>query len=106
RRPARRAEPAPLPRSRGSHRSDARAASPEGDAAAPERALPLAGGRSCFPEVYPNGRMVRRGLALSLLAVHSGRKAPLGQRAGREDVVDTEAVVLRETEHAVVPPRK
>ena len=48
--------------------------------------------------------MIGRLLAFSLLPVDLGARAAAAQRLRGENVVQPQAVVLREGEHAVVPP--
>src|SRR5262245_58038692 len=52
------------------------------------------------------GCVVRRLLALARVAVDAARDTALGERGREQDVIDAQAVVLREREHAVVPPRE
>jgi hypothetical protein len=51
-------------------------------------------------------RVVGGPLQLAQFAADPGRRAALGEHFGKQDVVDPQPLVLLETEHAVVPPRK
>src|SRR3954469_1768881 len=52
-------------------------------------------GRS-VPELGPHRSVVRGRWALGLLTTHLGLRQPLHERRGGEDVVDAQALVLRE----------